>query len=216
METKMKNNQTMEQAGQANKDSTKQTLDFITDKIKGKFVMLPQFIYSSNEKFNEAIKLDTDTDACLEDMLDGYENLFQGDDFYEELFNNALFSDEMYNSVTVMRSYSELMDAGNEDAGVNLMTMLFRIYQKTGNLEKCYYSTLNRLFATNNDAAPYFLALDWMLHSDKEWNDDYTVERGYELMAKLAENGNWLADSYYDEKERYEKTNEIHREICGK
>ena len=44
METKMKNNQTMEQAGQANKDSTKQTLDFITDKIKGKFVMLPQFI----------------------------------------------------------------------------------------------------------------------------------------------------------------------------
>lgn len=215
METKMQNKQAMEQTGQTSKDSTKQTLDFITDKIKGKFIMLPQFIYSSNKKFNDAIKLDTDTDASLEDMLDGYENLFQGDDYYEELFDDAVFSDEMYNLVTVMRSYSDLIDNGNEDAGVNLMTMLFRIYQKTGNLEKRCYSALNKLFVANNDAAPYYLALDWILHSDKGWQDDFIVERGYDLMAKLAENGNWLANAYYEEKERYEKTNEIHREICG-
>lgn len=211
METKMQNKQTE----QVNKGNTKQTLDFITDKIKGKFVMLPQFIYSSNEKFNEAIKLDMNTDASLEDCLDGYENLFQGNNFYEELFNDNIFSDEMYDLITVMKLYSELMDNGNKEAGVNLMTMLFRIYQKTGNLEKRYYFTLNKLFATNNDAAPYYLALDWILHSDKDWQDDFTVARGFELMARLAENGSWLANSYYDEKERYEKTNEIHREICG-
>lgn len=113
-----------------------------------------------------------------------------------------------------MRSYSELMDKGNEDAGVNLMTMLFRIYQKTGKLEKRYYFTLNKMFATNNDATPYFLALDWILHSDKGWQDDFTVERGYKLLSNLAENGNWLANAYYEEKEHYEKINEIHREIC--
>lgn len=90
--------------GQSNTDTR-----FITQEIKGKFVMLPQFIYSSNEKFNEAIKLDMDTDACLEICLDGYENLFQSDDFYEELFNDTVFSDEMYDLVTVLRSYSELM-----------------------------------------------------------------------------------------------------------
>lgn len=77
------------------------------------------------------------------------------------------------------------------------------------------YSALNGLFAANNDAAPYFLALDWILHNDKGWQDDYTVERGYDLMASLKKNGNWLANSYYDEKGRYEKTNEVHREICG-
>ncbi len=222
METKMQNNQTMKLADNDKATqaldfiNTKQTLDFITDKIKGKFIMLPQFIYSSNEKFNEAIKLDTDTDASLEKYcFDGYEDLFQSDDFYEELFDDTLFSDDMYDLVTVMRSYSELMDNENEEAGINLMTMLFRIYQKTGNLEKRYYSTLNKLFAMNNDAAPYFLALDWILHSDKNWHDDYTVERGYELLSKLAENENWLANAYYDEKEHYEKTNQIHREICG-
>lgn len=200
---------------QINKDNTKQTLDFITDKIKGKFVMLPQIIYSSNEKFNEAIKLDMETDTSLKDCLEGYENLFQCDDYYKELFDDNTFSDEMYDLVTVMRSYSKLMDDRNEKAGINLMTMLSRIYQKTGNLKERYYSTLNKMLSTNNDAAPYYLALDWILHSDKDWQDDFIVERGYDLMAKLAENGNWLANSYYDEKERYEKTNEIHREICG-
>lgn len=179
METKTQNNQTM---AQANEGKATQTLDFITDKIKGKFIMLPQFIYSSYEKFNETIKLDMDTEDSLKD-INGYENLFQSDDYYEELFNDTVFSDKMYDLVTVMRSYSELMDDGNEEAGTNLMTMFFRIYQKTGNLKERYCSTLNKLFAANNDAAPYYLALDWILDSDKGWQDDFTVERGYELMA---------------------------------
>lgn len=212
VETKTQNNQTMKQA---NKDKVTHTLNFVTQEIKGKFIMLPQFIYSSNGKLNEAIKLDMETDACLKDCLEGYENLFQCDDYYEELFNDTVFSDEMYDLVTVIRLYSELMDNGNEDAGVNLMTMLFRIYQKTGNLKERYYFTLNKMFATNNDAAPYFLALDWILHSDKGWQDDFTVERGYKLMSELAENRNWLAIAYYKEKGRYEGINDIYKEICG-
>lgn len=213
METKTQNNQTMELADNDKATqaldfiNTKRTLDFIPQEIKGKFIMLPQFIYSDNEKFNEIIKLDMDTDTSLKDCFEGYENLFQIDDYYEELFNDTVFSDEMYDLVTVMRSYSELMDNGNEDAGVNLMTMLFRIYQKTGNLEKRYYFTLNKLFAMNNDAAPYFLALDLILHSEKDWKDDFTVERGYDLMAQLVENDNWLANAYYEEKECYENIN---------
>lgn len=211
METKTQNNQTMEQA---NKGKVTQTLDFITQGIEGKFIMLPQFIYSSNGKFNEAIKLDMETDACLKDCLfEGYENLFQSDDYYEELFDDNVFSDEMYDLVTVMRSYSELMDDGNEEAGINLMTMLFRIYQKTGSLKKRYYFTLNKMFAINNDAAPYFLALDWILHSDKGWQDDFTVERGYKLLSNLAKNGNEFAISY--EEKYYGKTNEIYKEIFG-
>jgi len=193
------------------KNQMENTLDTLTQVVKGKFVMLPQFIYSSDKEFDKAIKLDTDTDVCLEDCLEGYENLFQSDDYYEELFNDAVFSDEMYDLVTVMRSYSDLMNKGNEDAGANLMTMLFRICQKTGNLKKRYYSILNKLFATNNDAAPYFLALDWILHSEKGWQDDFIVERGYKLMAQLKENGNWLANLYCEEEERYEK-NKIYKE----
>ena len=204
METKTKNNQTMEWA---NKDKVTQTLDFITQEIKGKFIMLPQFIHSSNGKFNEAIKLDMETDASLKDCLEGYENLFQSNDYYEELFNDTVFSDEMYDLVTVIRSYSKLMDDGNEEAGINLMTILFRIYQKTGNLEKRYYFTLNKLFATNNDAAPYYLALNWILHSDKGWQDDFIVRRGYNLLSNLAKNGNGFAISY--EEKYYGKTNEI-------
>ena len=208
METKMqdcKNNTQKEEV----------TLDFITQKMKGKIVILPQYIYSSNEKFDRTIKLDIDTDACLEDSHEGYESLFEGEDYHKELFDDDFFSDEMYNLISVMRSYSGLMDDGCEDAGVNLMTMLFRIYQKTGNLEKRYYSTMNKLFVTNNDAAPYFLALDWILHSDRGWKDDFIVESGYELMSLLAENGNWLAKTYYEEKEHCEKTNRMYKEICG-
>ena len=93
--------------------------------------------------------------------------------------------------------------------------MLFRIYQKTGYLKNHYYSTMNKMFAANNDAAPYFLALDWILHSGKGCQDDYTVVRGYELLSNLAENGNWLANSYYDGKGCHENTNGMYRETCG-
>ena len=141
MATKMQDNQAM---GQANKGKVTQTLDFITDKIKGEFVLLPQFIYSSDKEFNGAIKLDMDTDACLEDTDGGYENLFQSGGYYGGLPDDAVFSGEMYSLITVVRLYSGLLDKGNEDAGINLMTMLFRIYQKTGYLKNHYYSTMKK------------------------------------------------------------------------
>lgn len=75
-------------------------------------------------------------DACLEDSLEGYETLFEGGCCHEELFEDRLFSGEMYGLAAAMRSYSELMNEGHGDAGVNLMTMLFRIFQKAGNQPK--------------------------------------------------------------------------------
>ena len=204
----------METTKSNTQNTEKTTFDTLTYTMKGKIVILPQFIGSSNKKFNDVILADMELDASLEDTLGGYEYLFEGDDYYEELFNDDIFSDEMHGVFELMKSYSKLMDEGNEDAGVNLMTMLFRIYQKTGNLKKRYYSTLNKLIATKNYAAEFFLALDWMLHSDKSWMDDYIVERGYSLMSELAQNGDWFAEMFYEYREQEEEFEQMLKEYA--
>lgn len=193
----------------------KTTFDTLLYIIRSKVIILPQFIGSSNRKFNNVILADMNLDASLENTLGGYEHLFECDDYFETLIGDEIFFNEMYAISEIIKSYSELMNEGNEEAGINLMTMLFRIYQKTGKLKKRYYSTLNKLFATNNYAASYFLALDWIVHSDKGLQDDFIVKRGYELMLQLSKKGNWIANSYYKEKECYEKTNKLYKEAYG-
>jgi len=163
-----------------------ETLDTLTLSVKEKFVMLPQYIYSSDKEFNKAIGLELELDD---------------NDYYDDIFSQKT---EKRNKV--MRLYYKLMDEGCTEAGINLMTMLFRIYHETGKLKEEYYSTLNKLFATEYSAASFFLALDWIVNSNKEWKDDFTVQRGYELMSTLAEYGrNSFANLFYECKWEHER-----------
>ncbi len=154
-----------------------ETLDTLTMTVNGKFILLPQYIYSANKKFNELIQLEMSLD-----------------DFYPY---GDLFSQNTEKVIKIMRSYFSLMDEC-EDAGTNLMTMLFQIFHETGKLKNEYYSVLNKLLATNNYAASYYVALDLITSSDKSEMNDFLVKRGYNLMLTLEENGHAFAKLFSD------------------
>ncbi|MCI9127417.1 MAG: hypothetical protein HFG28_09495 [Eubacterium sp.] len=176
MRNKTQNNQTMEQTEQANKGKETLALDFITCRIKGKFFMLPQFIHSSDEKFNETIRLELSLD-----------------DFYSY---GDIFSQETEKVIKIMHSYFRLIDKSCEDAGVNLMTMLFQIYHETGKLKDEYYLALNKMLAEGNYSAPYFIALDWIVGG--------SLKRGYDLMLTLDSREDVFAKLFFEDYLKHE------------
>ena len=93
------------------------------------------------------------------------------------------------------------------------MTRLFCDYVRTWDEEEkvAYYYTLNKMFATKNYAASFYLALDWIIHSNKSWENDFTVERGYLLMSNLAEAGDSFAKLFYELGNNYEDIRGMYR-----